>query len=157
MLGRGVVVEGLGIEVLSSIIADIYDCVLNPEGWSGVMTRITEAVDAAYSTIALARTADNHGRFMAQSPWDPAQMRVLQEDYDFDGIPGLKAAVVGDIDTPVTTLSLMSEAELQLTAFFGIGPDRRDCAKAVSSNSFIRRTESGSWAAPRGPAGGNIS
>ncbi|WP_244571382.1 helix-turn-helix transcriptional regulator [Mesorhizobium carmichaelinearum] len=111
-------VEGLGIEVLSSIIADIYDCVLNPEGWSGVMTRITEAVDAAYSTIALARTADNHGRFMAQSPWDPAQMRVLQEDYDFDGIPGLKAAVVGDIDTPVTTLSLMSEAELQLTSFF---------------------------------------
>ncbi len=82
------------------------------------MTRITKAIDAAYTTIALASTADNHGRFTAQSPWDPVQMRALQEDYDFDGIPGLKAAVVGDIDTPVTTLSHMSEAELQQTPFF---------------------------------------
>ncbi|MGX5804043.1 helix-turn-helix transcriptional regulator [Bradyrhizobium sp. Arg314] len=110
--------ERLGSEVLCSIIGEIYDCVLNPEGWTGVMTRITEAVDAAYTTVALAGTADNHGRFTAQSPWDPVQMRVLQEDYDFDGIPGLKAAVAGDIDTPVATLSHMSEAELQQTPFF---------------------------------------
>src|SRR4051812_31494392 len=111
MPGTGGVVERLSSELLSSIIGDIYDCVLNPEGWVGVMTRITKAIDAAYSTIALASTTDNHGRFAAQSPWDPAQMRALQEDYDFDGIPGLKAAVVGDIDTPVATLSHMSEAE----------------------------------------------
>ncbi|MER8410469.1 helix-turn-helix transcriptional regulator [Mesorhizobium sp. M0618] len=111
-------VERLSSEVLSSIIGDIYDCVLNPEGWAGVMIRITEAVDAAYTTVALASTAGNHGRFAAQSPWDPVQMRVLQEDYDFDAIPGLKAAVVGDIDTPVATLSHMSEAELQQTPFF---------------------------------------
>ncbi|MER9307027.1 helix-turn-helix transcriptional regulator [Mesorhizobium sp. M0293] len=111
-------VERLSGEVLSSIIGDIYDCVLNPDGWAGVMTRITEAVDAAYTTVALASTAGNHGRFAAQSPWDPVQMRVLQEDYDFDAIPGLKAAVVGDIDTPVATLSHMSEADLQQTPFF---------------------------------------
>ncbi|RUW88179.1 helix-turn-helix transcriptional regulator [Mesorhizobium sp. M7A.F.Ca.US.010.02.1.1] len=110
--------ERLSSEVLSSIIGDIYDCVLNPEGWAGVMIRITEAVDAAYTTVALASTAGNHGRFAAQSPWDPVQMRVLQEDYDFDAVPGLKAAVVGDIDTPVATLSHMSEAELQQTPFF---------------------------------------
>ncbi|WP_245273455.1 helix-turn-helix transcriptional regulator [Mesorhizobium sp. WSM3224] len=118
MQETGGVVERLGSEVLGSIIGDIYDCVLNPEGWAGVMTRITKAIDAAYTTIALASTADNHGRFAAQSPWDPMQMRVLQEDYDFDAIPGLKAAVVGDIDTPVATLSHMSEAELQQTPFF---------------------------------------
>ncbi|MER9999256.1 LuxR family transcriptional regulator [Mesorhizobium sp. M0051] len=110
--------ERLSSDVLSSIIGDIYDCVLNPDGWAGVMTRITEAVDAAYTTIALASTAGNRGRFAAQSPWDPVQMRVLQEDYDFDAIPGLKAAIVGDIDTPVATLSHMSEAELQETPFF---------------------------------------
>ncbi|MBZ9662191.1 LuxR C-terminal-related transcriptional regulator [Mesorhizobium sp. ESP-6-4] len=114
----GGVVERLGSEVLYSIIGEIYDCVLNPEGWTGVMTRVTEAVDAAYTTVALASTADNQGRFAAQSAWDPVQMRALQEDYDFDEIPGLKAAVVGDIDTPVATLSHMSEAELQQTPFF---------------------------------------
>lgn len=110
--------ERLSGEVLGSIIGDIYDCVLNPEGWTGVMIRITETMDAAYSTIALADIAGNHGRFAARSPWDAEQMRVLQEDYDFDAIPGLKAVVVGDIDTPVATLSHMSEAELQQTPFF---------------------------------------
>ncbi|MCA0045764.1 LuxR C-terminal-related transcriptional regulator [Mesorhizobium sp. B283B1A] len=103
---------------MGSIIGDIYDCVLDPDGWAEVMIRITGAVDAAYTTIALASTAGNQGRFAAQSPWDPEQMRVLQEDYDFDTIPGLKAAVVGDIDSPVATLSQMSEAELQQTPFF---------------------------------------
>ncbi|AEH87705.1 transcriptional regulator, LuxR family [Mesorhizobium opportunistum WSM2075] len=110
--------ERLSSEVLCSIIGDIYDCVLDPDGWAGVMIRITGAVDAAYTTIALASTAGNQGRFAAQSPWDPEQMRVLQEDYDFDTIPGLKAAVVGDVDSPVATLSQMSEAELQQTPFF---------------------------------------
>ncbi|MGX5842954.1 LuxR C-terminal-related transcriptional regulator [Mesorhizobium sp. ArgA1] len=110
--------ERLGSEVLGSIVGDIYDCVLNPEGWTGVMIRITETMDAAYSTIALASTAGNRGRFAAQSPWDAEQMRVLQEDYDFDAIPGLKAAVVGEIDTPVATLSHMGEADLQQTPFF---------------------------------------
>ncbi|TJV41617.1 MAG: PAS domain-containing protein [Mesorhizobium sp.] len=110
--------ERLSSEVLGSIIGDIYDCVLDPDGWAEVMIRITGAVDAAYTTIALASTAGNQGRFAAQSPWDPEQMRVLQEDYDFDTIPGLKAAVVGDVDSPVATLSQMSEAELQQTPFF---------------------------------------
>ena len=110
--------ERLSGEVLSSIVGDIYDCVLDPEGWTGVMVRITETMDAAYSTIALANIEGNHGRFAARSPWDAEQMRVLQEDYDFDAIPGLKAVVVGDVDTPVATLSHMSEAELQQTPFF---------------------------------------
>ncbi|RDJ23121.1 LuxR family transcriptional regulator [Bosea caraganae] len=110
--------KNLDAEVLSSIIGDIYDCVLNPAGWEDVLVRITEAVDAAYTTIALANPTDSHGRFAAQSPWDAAQMRILQEEYGFDDIPGLKAAVIGDIDTPLTTLSHMSEAELRQTVFY---------------------------------------
>jgi len=105
-------------EMLSSIIGDIYDCVLNPEGWPGVLTRITQAMDAAYTTIALAGTSDNHGRFTAQSPWDQERMRALQQDYSFDDIPGLKAVVVGDIDAPLSTLSIMAENDLQETSFF---------------------------------------
>lgn len=110
--------ERLSAETLSSIIGDIYDCVLNPDGWAGVMTRITTTLDAAYTTIALASTSDSHGRFAAHSPWDPGQLRVLQEEYGFDAIPGLKAAVIGDIDTPLATLSWTSEAELQQTPFY---------------------------------------
>jgi DNA-binding CsgD family transcriptional regulator/PAS domain-containing protein len=104
-------------ENLSSIIGNIYDCVLNPDGWPDVLIRITQTLDAAYTTIALAGTSDNHGRFAAQSPWDTERMRALQ-DYSFDDIPGLKAAVVGDIDTPISTLSLMDESQLQQTMFY---------------------------------------
>lgn len=108
----------LNAEQLSSIIGDIYDCVLNPDGWVSVLNRITEATDAAYTTIALASTQDSHGRFAAHSNWDAEQMRALQVEYGFDDIPGLKPAVVGDIDTPLTTLSCLSEPELRATKFY---------------------------------------
>jgi DNA-binding CsgD family transcriptional regulator/PAS domain-containing protein len=105
-------------DLLSSIIGDIYDCVLDPDAWTAVLTRLAIATDAAYATVALAGVGDDRGRFAAQSPWDPVQMRILQEDYGFDDIPGLKAVVLGDIDTPMATLSSMSEAALQRTPFF---------------------------------------
>nr|OAP95945.1 LuxR family transcriptional regulator [Rhizobium leguminosarum] len=107
----------LGDEILSSIIGDIYDCALSPEGWTGVMTRITSTIDAAYTTIALTSVTDSRGRFAAQSPWDAEQLRALQ-DYELDAIPGLRAAVIGDIDLPQRTLSLVSEGELEQSAFF---------------------------------------
>ncbi len=108
----------LNADELSSIIGDIYDCVLDPDGWIGVLDRITQTTDAAYTTIALASTNDSHGRFAAHSAWDAEQMRVLQVDYGFDDIPGLKPAVIGDIDTPLTTLSCLSEPELRATRFY---------------------------------------
>lgn len=108
----------INAEQLSSIIGDIYDCVLNPDGWASVCNRITETTDAAYTTIALASTNDSHGRFAAHSSWDAEQMRVLQVDYGFEDIPGLKPAVIGDIDTPLTTLSCLSEPELRATRFY---------------------------------------
>ena len=86
--------ESLSSELLCSIIADIYDCVLNPGGWAGVMTRITEAVDAAYTTITLASTADNNGRFTAQSSWDLEQMRVLQRSSEPNELPVYSAAIL---------------------------------------------------------------
>ena len=109
--------DRLGSEALSSIIGDIYDCALAPDAWSAVLVRITEAVDAAYTTIALAGPRDGRARFAARSPWDEARMDALQ-DYGFEEIPGLAEAIGGDIDAPAATLSLMSEAELGRTPFF---------------------------------------
>lgn len=108
----------LNAEQLSSIIGDIYDCVLDPDGWVSVLNRITQTTNSAYTTIALASTQDSHGRFAAHSTWDAEQMRVLQVEYGFHDIPGLMPAVVGDLDTPLTTLSCLSEAELRATRFY---------------------------------------
>ncbi len=111
-------VARLDHDQLSSVIGDIYDCILDPDGWVGVLNRITQTTDAAYTTIALASPNDSHGRFAAHSSWDTERMRVLQAEYGFDDIPGLKPAVIGDIDTPLTTLNCLDEAELQATRFY---------------------------------------
>lgn len=108
----------LSAEQLSSIIGDIYDCVLDPDGWVSVLNRITQTTASAYTTIALASAQDSHGRFAAHSTWDAEQMRVLQVEYGFQDIPGLMPAIVGDLDTPRTTLSCLSEPELRATRFY---------------------------------------
>lgn len=136
---------------LSSLIGQIYDCVLNPDGWTDVLIRITDSVDAAYTTIALANPTDDHGRFAAHSPWDAEQMRVLQVDYGFDDIPGLRSVVVGDIDAPTRTLTGMSETELQATPFFRnwAGPQglREGCTmKFVHTSDRIGLLGCSTWA-----------
>jgi DNA-binding CsgD family transcriptional regulator len=108
----------MNADVLSSIIGDIYDCSLNPTAWTGVLTRITHAVDAAYTTVSLASTADFRGRMAAHSPWDAEQLRILNDEYGVDGIPGLRSVVLGDIDTPWATLSVMPEDDFQQSPFY---------------------------------------
>jgi PAS domain-containing protein len=108
----------LSSDLLSSIIGDIYDCAINPSGWSGALSRITLAIDAAYTTISLANPVDNQGRMAAQSPWDPEQLRILNEDYGIEGVPGLKRVLSSDVDDPWSTLTSMPEQEFQATPFY---------------------------------------
>ncbi|MBY3384008.1 helix-turn-helix transcriptional regulator [Rhizobium laguerreae] len=140
----------LSDETLSSIIGDIYDCALSPEGWTGVMTRITNTIDAAYTTIALTSTTDSRGRFAARSPWDAERMRALQ-DYELSEIPGLLEAVMGDIDVPLRTLAVISEAKLAQSTFFleWAGPQglREGCTtKFVHTADRIGLFSSTTWA-----------
>jgi hypothetical protein len=60
-------VNSLNQATLSSIIGDIYECALEPSGWTGVTVRIAAAMNAAYATIALANVDDNQARFAARS------------------------------------------------------------------------------------------
>jgi DNA-binding CsgD family transcriptional regulator/PAS domain-containing protein len=108
----------LDSDLLSSVIGDIYDCSFNPGAWTNVLTRITHAVDAAYTTISLAATSDFRGRMAAHSAWDPEQLRILNDEYGVDGIPGLTTVLYGDVDTPWATLSSMSEDEFQMSPFY---------------------------------------
>jgi DNA-binding CsgD family transcriptional regulator/PAS domain-containing protein len=105
-------------DLLSSIIGDIYDCAINPSGWSAALSRITLALDAAYTTISMANPVDNHGRMAAQSPWDPEQLRILNEDYGIEGVPGLKRVLYNDVDEAWSTLANIPEDEFQQTPFY---------------------------------------
>jgi DNA-binding CsgD family transcriptional regulator/PAS domain-containing protein len=108
----------LSPELLSSIIGDIYDCAINPSGWSATLSRITLALDAAYTTISMANPVDNRGRMAAQSPWDPEQLRILNEDYGIEGVPGLKLVLYNDVDEAWSTLANIPEPEFQQSRFY---------------------------------------
>jgi DNA-binding CsgD family transcriptional regulator/PAS domain-containing protein len=108
----------LSPELLSSIIGDIYDCAINPSGWSAALSRITLALDAAYTTISLANPMEQVGRMVAQSPWDSEQLRILNEEYGIEGVPGLKHVLYNDVDEAWSTLANMPEVEFQQSPFY---------------------------------------
>jgi DNA-binding CsgD family transcriptional regulator/PAS domain-containing protein len=105
-------------EILSSIIGDIYDCALQPDGWTNALTRINAAVGGAYATISLSDPQFAQPRMAAHSPWDPVMLKILNEEYGIEGVPGLKEVAFGDVDTPRSTLDQMSEAEFQTSKFY---------------------------------------
>jgi DNA-binding CsgD family transcriptional regulator/PAS domain-containing protein len=110
--------DGLKPEVLSSIISDIYDCALQPSGWTAALTRINGLMNCAYTTISLSDPQFAQPRMAAHSPWDPVQLKILNEDYGVDGVPGLRDVIFGDIDVPQSTLNTMSEAAFIATPFY---------------------------------------
>jgi DNA-binding CsgD family transcriptional regulator len=109
--------DGLKPEALSSVIADIYDCVLQPN-WTAVLTRINGYMGGAYTTISMSSLSFEMPRMAAHSPWDPLQLQVLNDEFGVDGVPGLREVATGDVDTPRSTLNEIPESEFQATRFY---------------------------------------
>jgi DNA-binding CsgD family transcriptional regulator len=110
--------QGLDPKVLSSIIGDIYDCALQPEGWVATLTRVNALMQTAYTTISLSDPQFAMPRMASHSAWDPVMLKVLNEEYGVDGVPGLREVVYGEVDTPRSTLNEMSEADFYASPFY---------------------------------------
>lgn len=110
--------QGLEPEVFSSIVGDIYDCALNPDGWAATLTRVSTAMNAVYTSISLSDPHFAQPRMASHSPWDPVMLKVLNEEYGIDGVPGLREVAFGALDEPHSTLNDMSEAEFHATPFY---------------------------------------
>ena len=110
--------QGLETETFSSVISDIYDCALHPEGWNLVLTRVSALMDAAYATISLADIPHANPVMAAHSPWDPEMLRILNEEYGAEGVPGLRDVIFGDLDLPQSTMNQMSEDEFRQSRFY---------------------------------------
>jgi DNA-binding CsgD family transcriptional regulator/PAS domain-containing protein len=52
------------------------------------------------------------------SPWDPVKLKVLNEEYGIEGVPGLLEVVYGDVDTPRSTLHQMPQTAFYATPFY---------------------------------------
>lgn len=106
-------------DTVSSIIGDIYDCVLDPSGWTDVLARITLAMNGAYSGLSLSgMTQNSKPRLIAYSPWDPVQLRKLHEDYALEEICPVEVLLGGDVDVPQTMSTNLTDEERTSTRFF---------------------------------------
>jgi DNA-binding CsgD family transcriptional regulator/PAS domain-containing protein len=110
--------RGLETEVFSSVISNVYDCAMHPEGWSKALTHISQLMNTAYATIALGNLANNRPVMFAHSPWNEERLRVLNEEFGVEGVPGLRDVVMQDIDQPRSTLNQMDEDEFQQSRFY---------------------------------------
>ncbi len=110
--------QGLEPEVFSSIVGDIYDCALNPEGWTATLIRVSTVMNAVYTSISLSDPHFAQPRMASHSPWDPVMLKVLNEEYGIDGVPGLREVAFGALDEPRSTLNDLSEAAFYATPFY---------------------------------------
>jgi DNA-binding CsgD family transcriptional regulator/PAS domain-containing protein len=110
--------QGLQANTLSDVIGNIYQCALDPVGWQPVLTRVNELMNGAYTTISLASPHFVEPRMVAHSAWDPVMLKVLNEEYGAQGVPGLLDVLYGDIDSPISTLSQMSKEVFLETPFY---------------------------------------
>jgi DNA-binding CsgD family transcriptional regulator len=117
-MGMGMAMQGLETETFSSVVSDIYDCALNPLGWNTVLTRVSTLMNAAYATMSLADLPHINPVMAAHSPWDPEMLRILNEDFGAEGVPGLRDVIFGDLDAPRSTMNQMSEEEFQQSRFY---------------------------------------
>ena len=97
--------QALQTGIFSSIVGDIYDCALDPEGWTTALIRVNDAMNAAYTTISLSNPQFIQPRMAGHSPWDPVMLKVLNEAYGIDGVPGLREVAFGSLDEPRLTLN----------------------------------------------------
>jgi DNA-binding CsgD family transcriptional regulator/PAS domain-containing protein len=117
-MGIEMAMQGLETGIFSSVVSDIYDCALNPHGWNTVLTRVSTLMNAAYATISLADMPHINPVMAAHSPWDPEMLRILNEDFGAEGVPGLREVIFGDLDVPQSTMNQMSEEEFQQSRFY---------------------------------------
>jgi DNA-binding CsgD family transcriptional regulator/PAS domain-containing protein len=104
-------------ELLSSLISDIYDCAIDPQGWGETLKRFAYVMDAEFASINLASLPYQDPVLAAHSPWDDRELLRLNRDYNED-VPGVADVAYGALDTPLSTADVMSEAEFFTTRFY---------------------------------------
>jgi DNA-binding CsgD family transcriptional regulator len=104
-------------ELVSSLISDIYDCALEPSGWTDTLMRIADTMDAAYAGLNLSSLDFEHAVMAAHSPWDAQQLQRLNQEYGLE-VPGLNRIVYGALDSPGSSMDDIGEPQFQTSRFY---------------------------------------
>lgn len=141
---------------LSSLIARIYDCAVDPSQWTPTLQAIRNELDAAYIAIhflgfAPTFPATPPDALVFHSGWDEGWLDALTPLLGL--VPGFDQFRDGEIDAPMSQLELVDEATFQASEFarrwvapqglrdrLGTNVIRRDSMTAMfSAASFARR------------------
>ncbi len=104
------------LNTFSAIISDIYDCAIDRSLWPETLGQINQQMNGAYLAVNFLDKATQIGRHAYHSTWDADWLERLNA-YVFD-IPGMSQQLFGPIDTPNSSLSQVTEAELRASRFF---------------------------------------
>jgi DNA-binding NarL/FixJ family response regulator len=104
-------------QVFSSVVADIYDCALAPERWPQALERISNLVGGAYGSLHIAHQTNMRSMLAVYSLGAPEGVNDVTSHYGAE-IPGLAQLAQGGMDTPISSMDLMSEAQFQETRFY---------------------------------------
>lgn len=105
----------------NDLIGKIYDCAIEPEGWTDTLTEIRDRFDFAYLSLhfmtfpaSYPRTRQKH--MIVTTDWDPHWLEEVQrltpEIPDFDKI------LAADIDAPTSQLRHTPETDFHRTRFY---------------------------------------
>jgi DNA-binding CsgD family transcriptional regulator/PAS domain-containing protein len=107
-------------DALLSIIGDVYECSLQPDNWSAVLTRITTMLNAAYTSLNLVdhKRIDSQfvPRLVVASPWDREMLRRLYAEFSPADVPG--NVFGGDVDAPQSSIDQVGEPVFQASRFY---------------------------------------
>ncbi len=112
---------------LSGLIGRIYDCAVQPELWPQTLGAIKQSLNLAFLQVV---SVDGYQLRQGQAVHTPAFRTLFEQGWlndfarHFNKIPGGHDWIEAEIDTPISQMQLVSEAEFRESEFYKewIGP-----------------------------------
>lgn len=101
----------------SALVGDIYDAVLNPGVWNGVLARVCETLDAKAASINVNNPVDGRVSMFHEHGTDPAWTALLLSTYGAMSPIGA-AVLVADVDQPIGAFDFIDEEEYVASRFY---------------------------------------
>lgn len=135
----------MNYDEFNDLIGQIYDCALDPSGWSGVLAKVSQEIDSAYAAITIAEfhPGELEPRYNAHhSPWDERWIAALQTSFPL--IPRLDKMRDAPLDSPLTQLDLVPEPEFRLTEFYRRWAEPQNLLDTMNT-AIVRRDATIAW------------
>jgi len=132
-------------ENLNLLIGQIYDCALDPSGWTETLEKVRDHLDCAYVGITIfdfARDELKRKLTVYHSPWDVEWFSELERTFTM--IPHIDKMRDAPLDAPVTQLQLLDEADFRKTEFYRrwVAPQN---LRDTMNTTLIRRDATVAW------------